>query len=351
MLFSKKSPVGLDIGSSAIKLVQLDSSRSRYRVKTVGEISLPKEAIINKVIVQPDVVAERIATLVEDLGVKTKNVVISVSGHSVIIKKITIPSMSLEELEESIPWELEQYLPQSIEDVYYDYEVFPDVTPEGNMDVIIVAAKRDITDSYINVVRDAGLHPIVVDVDVFAIENVYEMNYEITSDLIALVNIGASVTNVNIVKDGVSIFTRDISVGGIQFTDRLMKELDMSYEEAEQIKRDELGKEDLSLQIEKVKNEFIDILTEEIKRTLDFFVANFWKDRISKIILGGGTSKIPGLVELLSDVANAEVELLDPFKRIEISTFDFDAGYIKENSPKMGVAVGLALRSAEDKKR
>ena len=225
MFLSRKELVGLDIGSNAVKLVELKSSKNGYQLKNIGEAILPLNSIVNKIIENRDAVADTISSLFEDLRVKTKNVAISISGHSVIIKKVSLPKMSEKELRESIPWELEQYIPQSIQDVNYDYQVIPGETPEGNIDVLIVAAKKDVTNSYVSVVTDVGLNPVVVDVDVFALENMYEINYPESEGLVALVNIGASVTNINILKDGVSIFTRDITTGGNQFTDWIIKDI------------------------------------------------------------------------------------------------------------------------------
>jgi len=348
LFFKNKGIIGLDIGSNALKVAELKESRGGYQLRSIGEAFLPPESIVNKVITKPEVVSDHISTLIKDLGIKNKNVVISVSGHSVIIKKVTLPAMSDAELSESIPWELEQYLPQSIEDVNYDFQILPGETPEGNMDVLIVAAKKDITNEYVNLVSDIGLRPVIVDVDVFALENMYEINYDPSEGLVALVNIGASVTNINILKDGISVFTRDISTGGNQFTEWLMKELNIDFVEAEQMKYN-LGKENTPPEVERVTSDFTDLISGEIKRTLDFFVSNFWKDRISDIILGGGSSKVPDLSEVLKDVTDTNVEMVNPFKKIQVSDSDFDPSYITDISPKMGVVVGLALRTIGDK--
>lgn len=348
MFFRNKGIIGLDIGSNALKVAELKQSRGRYQLKTIGESFLPPESIVNKVITKPETVSEYIANLIRDLGIKSKNVAISVSGHSVIIKKVTLPAMSNDELAESIPWELEQYLPQSIEDVNYDYQILPGETPEGNMDVLIVAAKKDITNEYVNIVSDVGLRPVIVDVDVFALENMYEINYDASEGLIALVNVGASVTNINILKDGVSVFTRDISTGGNQYTEWLMKELDVDFVEAEQMKFN-VGGDESPLELERVTSDYIDLISGEIKRTLDFFVSNFWKDRLTRIVLGGGSSKVPGLSDVLKDITDTDVEIVNPFRNIEVSDTDFDPTYIHDISPKMSVAVGLAMRNIGDK--
>ena len=348
MFLGKKEVVGLDIGSNSIKLAELKETKKGYQLKNIGETLLPPEAIVNKVITNRDAVSEAIYSLIEELRVKTKNAVISISGHAVIIKKVSIPKMSEKELREAVPWELEQYIPQNIEDVNYDFQILPGQTAEGNMDVLIVAAKKDITNDYINVVNDAGLNPVVVDVDVFALENMYEANYPESGGVVALVNIGASVTNINILKNGVSVFTRDITTGGNQFTELIQKEFDVGYDEAEKMKNS-LGRPDVSPELDRISQDFTDLICGEIKRTLDFFSTTLWREKVDKIMLGGGTSKVPRLREVLEDIANAPVELINPFRNILYNPNDFDPEYISDIAPKMGVTVGLALRKMGDK--
>lgn len=348
MFLGKKEVVGIDIGSNSIKLAELKETKKGYQLKSIGETLLPPEAIVNKVITNRDAVSEAIYSLIEELRVKTKNAVISISGHSVIIKKVSIPKMSEKELREAVPWELEQYIPQSIEDVSYDFQILPGQTPEGNMDVLIVAAKKDITNDYIYVVNQAGLNPVVVDVDVFALENMYEANYPESGGIVALVNIGASVTNINILKNGISVFTRDITTGGNQFTELIQKEFDVGYDEAEKMKNS-LGRSDASSELDRISQDFTDLISGEIKRTLEFFSTTLWREKVDKIMLGGGTSKVPRIREVLEDITNAPVELMNPFRSILYNPNDFDPEYILDIAPKMGVTIGLALRKMGDK--
>jgi len=188
---------------------------------------------------------------------------------------------------------------------------------------------------------------MIVDVDVFALENMYEVNYSDVGGVIALVNMGASVTNINILKDGVSIFSRDITTGGIQFTEWIMKEQNLGFEEAEQSKQN-LSHGEIPFELERITNDYIDLITGEVKRTLEFFASNFSQDRISKIILSGGSSKVPNIIETLQDITDIDVELVNPFNNIAISDSEFDPNYISDISPKMGVVVGLALRRMGD---
>jgi type IV pilus assembly protein PilM len=344
LFLGKKEVIGLDIGSSAIKLAELRETRKGYQLKNIGEAIIPPEAIVNKVIINSGAVVEAISSLMGDLGIKTKDVVISISGHSVIIKKVSLPKMSQRELRDAIPWEIEQYIPHSINDVNYDFQILPGESPEGNMDVLIVAAKKDITNDYIVVANEAGLNPVVVDVDVFALENMYEVNYSEPNEIVALINIGASVTNINILKDGISIFARDITAGGRQFTEWIQKEFDLSYDEAEKKKYSlELGK--VPPELDRITRDFTDLICGEIKRTLDFFsTTTTSRETVRKIMLGGGSSKIPYIKETLEDKIGATVEIVNPFRNILYSDRDFDPEYILDIAPKMGVVMGLALR-------
>lgn len=348
MFLSKKELVGLDIGSNTIKLVELKSSKNGYQLKNIGESFLPHHSIVNKIIEKHDAVADAISSLFADLRVRTKNVAISISGHSVIIKKVSLPKMSDKELRESIPWELEQYIPQSIQEVNYDYQVIPGETPEGNIDVLIVAAKKDVTNSYVSIVKDVGLNPVVVDVDVFALENMYEINYPDSDGLVALVNIGASVTNINVLNDGVSIFTRDISTGGNQFTDWIVNDLGNDYDEAERMKSS-MREGEIPANLEHLAHNFNDLICGEIKRTLDFFSSTLWTSKVGNILIGGGSSKVPGLKDLMADLTDANVDYMNPFRAITYDRNEFDPEYIEAIAPKMCVVMGLATRKPGDK--
>lgn len=348
MILGKSSVFGLDIGSNSIKLIELKLSKNGYQLKNIGVTSLPPQSIVNKAINNHDAVADSISSLLEDLRIKTKNVVISVSGNSVIIKKVTLPKMSDNELVESIPWELEQYIPQSINDVNYDYQVLPGETPEGNMDVLIVAAKKDITDDYISVASAVGLNPVMVDVDVFALENMYEINYFDTNGILALANIGASITNINILSNGISVFTRDINTGGNQFTEWISKELNTDFEEAEKMKFN-IGNGNGSGDVNRIANDFSDLICGEIKRTIDFFSSTLTKDKIERIMIGGGSSLVPSIGENLEEMTETKVEVINPFNNIDFNTSEFDSEYLSATAPKMCVAVGLALRRPGDK--
>ena len=242
MLFRKaKNLVGLDIGSSAVKLIELkEGKEGTFHLVKAGLETLSPEAIVDGAIMDSSLVVETITRLLASTGVKNPNVAVSVSGHSVIVKKIMLPTMPEEELSESIRWEAEQYVPFDINDVYLDYVVLDPGAVGETMGVLLVAAKKEKVDDFKNVVTQAGRQPSLVDVDAFALQNCYEVNYGADPGrVVALVNIGASVMNVNILAQGQTVFWRDITFGGNQFTDALQKAYSLNFEQAESLKKGE----------------------------------------------------------------------------------------------------------------
>jgi type IV pilus assembly protein PilM len=268
----------------------------------------------------------------------------------VIVKKISLPQMSTEELAESIHWEAEQYIPFDIQDVSLDYEVIDGGGSGGNMDVLLVAVKKDKISDYTSAISQAGRSPLVVDVDVFALQNCYEINYGIDPGrVVALLNIGASIMNINIVKGATSIFNRDIAVGGNQYTDAIQKELNLSFDQAEALKKgarvEGAAPENLHPIIQAVSEN----IALEIQKTFDFFRATSSEDRIDRIFLSGGTAKIQGLRDLLAERFEAGVEILNPFNSVTYNPRDFDPEFINEMGPSAAIAVGLAARKVGDR--
>ena len=235
--------------------------------------------------------------------------------------------MSPEELAESIHWEAEQYIPFDIQDVSLDYEVIEGGSG-GNMDVLLVAVKKDKISDHTSVIAQAGKTALVVDVDVFALQNCYEVNYGVDPGrVVALLNIGASVMNINILRGSTSIFNRDIAVGGNQYTDAIQKELNVSFDQAETMKRG------ADSNVQPILQTVSENMALEIQKTFDFFKATSSEDRIDRIFLSGGTSVVPGLRELLGDRFEAGVEFLNPFNNVTYNPRDFDPDYINEVAP------------------
>jgi type IV pilus assembly protein PilM len=337
--------VGLDIGSSSIKAVELRSTKAGYELVSFGMEALAQDTVVDGAIMDAPQVANAITKIFDVEKVKTKNVATSVSGHSVIVKRVPLPLMTEEELYDRIPSEASQHIPFDIADVNLSYQLLEAM--DSQMDVLLVAVKKDKILNHTNVLAQAGKTPVVVDIDAFGLQNCFEVNYEPDAgQTIALLNIGASVMNINIVRGNTPLFTRDVSVGGNQYTDSLQKELDLSFDDAESLK---LGhkvgtvSEDAKLPILKQVTEIIVL---EIQKTFDFFRATAAGQHIEKIYLAGGSSTVPGLMEALRQEFSMPVEILNPFQRIR-AHFDGDDSEAAKNAGQLAVAVGLALRSFE----
>lgn len=350
MLFSKNiEPIALDIGSTYIKLVQLKGSGKSYSLVKFGMVPLPAEVIVEGAVMDANRVSEAIKELLVAQKIKTKDVVLSVSGSSVIIKRISIADMTDEELAESIKWEAEQYIPFSIDDVNVDFQKLGPGAAEGQADVLLVAVKKDKINDYVNLVKDAGLEPVVVDVDAFALANMCELNYEVEAGITALLNIGASVMNINILRDGVSIFTRDITVGGNRYTEALQRDAGLSYDDAEKIKRGEtLGGADTD-QLNGIIGAVTEDIVGEIQRSFDFFRSTTGSDKVSRVLLSGGCAKISEFTRVLSERLEIPVDIINPFKNIKVDPKFFEAGFISDAAPLAAIAVGLAMRRPSDR--
>jgi len=348
MFGSGKSIVGLDIGSSCIKAIELKRSKGEIVVSHLGVEPLASDIVVDSMIVDSGSVSSAISKIFGEHSIKTKAVATSVSGHSVIVKKISVQPMSEGELAESITTEAAQHIPFDIADVNVDFDI---LNPDNGaqMDVLLVAVKKDKILNYTNVLSLAGKAPAVVDIDAFALQNCYEYNYQPHHDsTVALLNLGASVMNINIVKGATPLFTRDVSVGGNQYTDSLQKELDLSFDDAESLK---LGRkvgtvsEDAKLPI---LQQVTEIIVLEIQKTFDFFRATASGEHIERIYIAGGSSKVPGLVEALRQEFSLPVEVVNPFQRIMPPMDSSENHILEQNLGQLAVAVGLALRSFED---
>jgi type IV pilus assembly protein PilM len=350
-LAKKKDVVGLDIGSSSIKLVELDRGKGGFKLQNLGLSPLPPEAIVDGALMDSVTIIDAIRDLVSTTKTKRKDVVTSVSGHSVIVKKITLPFMTEAELEESIQWEAERYIPFDINDVNIDFHMLGSSSENADlMDVVLVAAKKDIINDYQSVIVEAGLNPVVIDTDSFALENMLGINYDIDKDeTVAVANVGASITNINILKNNTSSFTRDIFKGGNQITEEIQRQLHIDYEEAERIKVGSKGEGTSQTAIQNVLKTSSEALAIEIGNSLDFFQSTSTYDKVSKLYLSGGGSKIKDFDIVLQQQIGLPVEVANPFKRVEYSGKNFDMDYLREIGPIMAVAVGLASRRVGDK--
>ena len=353
MLFKKsKSIVGLDIGSSAVKAVELKPAGKGFRVAAFASEPVPPDSIVDGAIIDASAVSDSIRRLFENTpAFKAKDVCASLSGNAVIVKKITLPVMTASELNESIYWEAEQYIPFDIQDVNLDYQILDAGTgPEsrGSMDVLLVAAKKDKIGDYTGVIVQAGRAPVIVDVDAFALQNAYEVNYGLESGrVVVLLNAGASAININILQDDQSVFTRDVSLGGNAYTEALQKELDLPFESAEQLKRGIPVDGATFDEAQPVLRSITENVLLEIQKTFDFFKGTASSEHIDRIMLSGGASRVDGFREMVEERFHAPVEEFDPFRNV-----GWDAkrlGDPLDHAATAAVAVGLALRRVGDR--
>jgi type IV pilus assembly protein PilM len=355
-LFSRSRPaIGLDIGSSHVKLMEMeqDARSGRWRLINFGLAPLPPEAIVDGSVMNSSVIVDAIRDLVQRHRVKTRNVVASVSGNSVIIKRINLPLMTPEELEESIQWEAEQYIPFDINDVNIDVQILDGASEDpGQMEVLLVAARKELVNEYQSIIQQAGMKPVVVDVDAFAIANMYAVNYEKNNESVALINVGASTVNIHVIRGGVSAFTRDIGVGGRQFTEEIQRTLNISYEEAEAMKVGGDDRDAASVvpeEIERVLATVSDNLAGEIQRSLDFYLNTSADGGLSRVYLSGGAARTPGLARAISRLTTMPTEVIDPFRRIQIDERTFNPSFLNDVAPQAAVVVGLATRRPGDR--
>ncbi|MEL6339684.1 MAG: type IV pilus assembly protein PilM [Myxococcota bacterium] len=353
----QKLCVGIDIGASAIKLCQLKKVKRGHVLEHFGQIPLPPEAVVDGALMNSARIVEAIEELITSHRIKHRQVALSVSGHSVIIKKIPLPQMDREELEESIQWEAEQFIPFDIADVNIDVQIVNEQSQQqGQMDVVLVAAKKDLVNEYTSVIAEAGLEPTVCDVDPFAIENMFDANYEGPMDgTIALVNVGASKTNINIISGGVSSFTRDLTIGGNAVTEEIQKQMHVSFEEAEALKLGGKASAEpmqtepdavLPMEVDRSITNIAENITSEIQRSIDFYSATSADPSPSQIYLSGGTAQLRALKVALENRMGVPIAIADPFRNIQVPPGDRE--YLNSVGPAAAVAVGLALRYPGD---
>jgi type IV pilus assembly protein PilM len=352
-LFTRsRSIVALDIGSSHVKLLELEVDRGgRRRLKHFGIAPVPPEAIVDGAFMNTGAVVATIRELIARHKVKTREAAVAISGNSVIIKRISLPLMTQQELDDSITWEAEQYIPFDVNDVNIDAHILKGGGDgSGQMDVLLVAARKEIVNEYQGLLIEAGLKPAVVDVAAFALENCYELNYDRPRTPVALVNVGASTVNINVLRDGASAFTRDLATGARNYTEEIQRIMGVSFEEAEALKiggseadRGGVVPED----VERVLSTVSENIASEVGRTLDFFSGG--SGNVSLVYLSGGGATTPGLRAALHQQTGADVQIMDPFRNIQVDERAFQPKYLKDVAAQAAIAVGLGLRRADDK--
>jgi type IV pilus assembly protein PilM len=352
MFLGKKDRlIGLDIGSRSIKAAEISETKKGRCLERFGIIDLAPGLIEDGAIKDTEQVAATIRQLFKNYGIKSHNVALSVGGYSVIVKKINVQTMPEEQLQDSISYEAEQYIPFDISDVNLDFQILGENENNPNqMNVLLVAAKKEMVNDYVNIAQLAGLNPCIIDVDAFGLQNIYEFNYAPSEDEnVALIDIGASKTSLNILKGKTSVFMRDVSLGCSQIDHKIASLIDCTLEEAEQIKfgdhSDKMPAGDLTDIVSSVVSDWCT----EIRRALDFFYSTYPDDQIKRIMLSGGGGNIKEFRQLLSVETSAEVATINPFENFHIDENRFDVAFLKRIAPQASISMGLATRKVDDK--
>ncbi len=348
----QKNCIGLDIGSSSVKCVQLKETGKGLQLVNFGIEALPLQTIVDGAIMNQAALVDAVRNLRATLRLGNSDVATAISGHSVIIKKIKVPEMTREELDEQIPWEAEHHIPFSKDDVDIDHQLVNADAGNGQMELILVAAKKEVVSDYMSIIREAKMQPTVVDLAVFTIQNAFEINYSASpEEVIALINVGAQLATINIIQGGTSAFTRDVAVGGNAITEEIQKRLNVGEDEAEAWKigssTEEAG-EVIPQEVQAVIAEVAADVAGKFQRSLDFYLASTTDASLTRIYLCGGTAKVPSLQKALEERARAPVEVMDPFRRIIIDEGKFDTAFLRQHAAEAAVAVGLALRRTGD---
>lgn len=337
----KKSSVGLDIGSGFIKLVEVDHSGDQPEVVRVAMRALLPDAIVEGEIMDPGLVADTIRGLVLESGLKEKHVVTAVGGHDVIIKKIEMDRMKESDAREVIRWEAEQHVPFDIKSVELDFQIL-DPDAEGlQMQVLLVAAKRELVDNKVSLLLDAGLSPTVIDVDAFALHNAFEFNFpEAMEGIVALVNIGHEMTNVNILEDGIPILTRDIPFGSRRVREDLQRERGMTAEEAEEVVQGQRTMDDIARFVQGAADE----VAVGVERAAAFLMTQQAGAGLGRLYLSGGGARLPGMPDALGRRMGVETQLVNPFERVPVTPDAPVDLNLDQAAPMLLLPLGLALR-------
>ncbi len=346
-----KNLVGVDIGASSIKVVQLKESRKKLQVVRYGYAPLPPQTIVDGHIMSSGLIVENLQRIFQDQKISQKDVAIGLYGQSVIVRKITMPMMTNDELEEQIGWEAEQHIPFDIKVMSIDYEVLRRRADAGQMDLLLVAAKKDEINDYAGILREANLRPIVVDINAFTIQNIFENQQGIPENgTVALLNVGAAVSSLNILSNGVSAFTREVTNAGNSITEELQKQCNVPFEQAEAYKCGGGPTQIVPQEVHEVIQSACDGLAGEIQRSLDFYLATSGESEISKIYVSGGSAYLAPLCKAIERRARVPVIVFDPMGGLTVDAKFVNEHEMRSRAAQLVVALGLALRCDKERR-
>jgi len=341
-----KNCIGLDLGSSAVKVTHVRKKGSGFQLLDFGIEPIPPDTIVDGAILNHSGVVDAVRTVFDRLKIKQKEVALAISGNAIIIKKIFVPAMTADELEEQVPWEAEHHIPFNRHDVQIDYQALGGKNAQGQMELLLVAAKKEVVADYAAVAREASLTPVVVDVAAFAMQNAFEAAYGTPQEVVALINVGASLSNINILARGSSAFTRDVATGGNAFTADIKRHLGVSGEEAEALKV-AFSEGDASADVGRILQMTAQQMAGEFQKSMDFFMASHPDASIARVYLSGGTARVPPLLEAIERRARVPVEIMQPFR--DAGAAHIDPAFLRNHGAQAMISLGLALRSPGDK--
>jgi len=349
MFFSSKKVLGIDIGSSSIKLAEVTLSSKGALLVNFAVIPSPVQAINNGEITDTFLVAESIRACFKENDFGRKNASVGLSGTAVIIKKISIPKVDPKKLKEQIKYEASQYLPFDISQVTLEHHLLSFSSNPENLEVLVVAAQNEFILNYLSSVNQSGLKCTILDVSSLALANIFELNYGKTTEPVAIFNFGSSITNFLVLLQGEVIFSRDIPVGGFHFTNEISKNMGVTFEEAEALKISQSSSQEVPEETRTFMNMALEHVTEEIRNSIDFYTATAQGNLISKAYYTGGASLTVGLIDHLVDVLKLPFEIFNPYARMQSANKKFTDNYLQQISPFVSIACGLAIRQVGDK--
>ncbi len=347
-----KNCIGLDIGSSSVKVVQLEESRKGLVLANFGINPLPPETIVDGAIMNQVAVLESIEALISRLGIKKKEVALAISGRSVIVKKIAMPVMSRAELAEELNLEMSHHIPFARDEVEVDYDIVVPKNTEGQMEILLVAAKKEIVQDYLDIVKEARLNPVVLDVSAFAVQNLYDRLVGFSpNETVVMLNIGAISTSLNIVIGGVTTFTRDVGIGGQTITGEIQRTLQIAFDEAENRKREAASGLPSDPNILSIITRVCDVMAGELQRSIDFFLSSAPATNSTRVVATGGGSIMKPLIQAIERRSKNAVSVFDGFTGgVVVDPAMFDMPLLQSQAATASVALGLALRKPGDKR-
>lgn len=351
MFFTSKKTIGLDLGSSSIKLAEVSVSKGIATLENFAFVQTPQAGISNGDLTDTFLIGESVQALHKEQKFSRKNLCIGMWGSSAIVKKITMPKTDPKSLKTQIKYEAQQYLPFDISQVTLEYHILPFSSSAEQMDILIVAGQNESINKYLEVAAYSDMRCSIIDVSCLALANVFEYNYGKLNEPIGIFNFGSNSTQFVVVFQGEVIFARDIPVGGFHFTNEISKNMGVTIDEAEGLKLAQTSQASQTETPENTRtymNMALDFVTDEIRSSIDFYAASSSDLHLSKIFYTGGASLTAGLIDHLSEVLKINFEMLNPLYKIKAVNKKFNPHYLEQITPFLAVSIGLALREVGD---